>query len=240
MTADSQLLVKENVTPVKISKAVIPDSVEEVSAIRSITPSKQPLTLQFDNESKESNDNITPVTNENEKEKERTNSKLKQVQFLPKNASQFRYDESSTSDSYSEESSELAEDDDNTINSDTTSTLKKKDADKTVLPQFTRYQLMILLDKNDPFNMLDEINEDELKSPAQRVRDILISMVTQVQLFDPEAKVISWKTTPNYTYLDKDNFPEEIAGIAKYFQGYKSNIKADKRVYLSRMVAPQK
>ena len=182
---------------------------------------KESLIIEDDTDSRGST-NITP--NKDLSYNLQETRKEKHVQFEARNSTQDLADQ--------ESSEEEDEDDDNTIDSNQTSTYRRRDMDKLILPPFTRYQIMISLDKNDPFNMSEEINEEELKPPAQRVRDALISLATQINIYDQEAKIISWKTDPNYTYLDKDNFPEEVAGIATYFQGYKSNIKADRRVYL--------
>ena len=123
------------------------------------------------------------------------------------------------------------EDEVNTVASGETSIRNKKKLKKVILPSFTRYQIMIQMDQENRDSPIDE-EEDEDKSPAQRLRDILIAMVTQMKLFDPNSKIISWKTEPNFSYLNPDQFPSQIAQIAQYFNGFRANIKANKRIYL--------
>ena len=130
-----------------------------------------------------------------------------------------------------DETVEESEDDENTVNSDKTSIRNKKKLKKMILPSFTRYQIMIQMDQENRDSPIAE-SEDEDKSPAQRLRDILISLVTQMNIFDPKAKIISWKTSPNFSYLNAEQFPTQIAQIAQYFNGFRSNVKPDKRIYL--------
>ena len=123
------------------------------------------------------------------------------------------------------------EDDENTVESGETSIRNKKKLKKMILPSFTRYQIMIQMDQENRDSPICD-DEDEEKSPAQRLRDILISLVTQVSIFDPKAKIISWKTEPNFSYLNAEQFPTQIAQIAQYFNGFRANVKPDKRIYL--------
>ena len=44
--------------------------------------------------------------------------------------------------------------------------------------------------------------------------------------------MISWKTEPNFTYMAKDKFPEEVAQVAKYFPGFKKSLKTNRRAYI--------
>ena len=57
-------------------------------------------------------------------------------------------------------------------------------------------------------------------------------MVEQITSFDKDAKIISWKTAPNFTYLDPKAFPEDIVGIATFWNGFRASLKADKRIYM--------
>ena len=136
------------------------------------------------------------------------------------------------SDDESSDESQTKEDSDNTVNSGETTTISKKNMNKVVLPPFTRYQIMILLDQENKQNLVAENDDDDEKAPLQRLRDVLVSMTTQIKIFDEKAKIISWKTSPNFSYMNMDDFPTEIAQIAMYFNGYRANVKADKRIYL--------
>jgi len=159
----------------------------------------------------------------------------KQVAFKQKNNTTHRYfqDQDQDQEEYDFENESLeSQDDDNTIDSNNTSIYSKNNMDQVVLPKFVRYQMMILLDHKDPIKMTVEQEGDELLSPAQRVREVFIELTSQIKKHDNEARMISWKTTPNYTYLNDTNFPEDVASIATYFQGYCSNLKADRRVYV--------
>jgi hypothetical protein len=122
------------------------------------------------------------------------------------------------------------QDDENTVNSDKTSKISKKDLSKIILPKFTRYQMMILLDQENNEKAISE-NTEEDKSPTQRVMEVLASFVVQVKTADPDAKIMTWKTSPNFSYMN-DEFPTDVAEVALHFSGFRANIKADKRVYL--------
>lgn len=124
-----------------------------------------------------------------------------------------------------------SEDEVNTVSSDKTTQRGKKKQSKKVLPPFTWYQLMIQLDQENNDSPIED-KDTEGKTPAQRLRDILITFVTQMHIYDPQAKIISWKTDPNFSYMDNDEFPTQIAQIAQYFNGYRANVKADRRIYL--------
>ena len=63
------------------------------------------------------------------------------------------------------------------------------------------------------------------------MRDILATFYAQVRSYDPKATLISWKNEPYFSCL-ADEFPTDIAAVAKYFNGYRSNIKPDKRTYM--------
>ena len=91
---------------------------------------------------------------------------------------------------------------------------------------------MLHLDQEEIDKSIQKIEDEEIKSPIIRIRETLISLVSQIRSFDSEAKIISWKTSPNFTYLPEDEFPEDLLSISTYFKGYRANLKADKRVYL--------
>lgn len=137
------------------------------------------------------------------------------------------YNDSEDNESWQAES----EDEQNTVSSDKTSKIKKRDEHKVVLPKFTRYQMMILLDQG-PENdngILDSKESD--KSPSQRIKEFLADFAKRVKKEDKDAKIMSWKTGSNFTYLG-DEFPTDIAEVSRYFSGFRKNLKADKRVYL--------
>ena len=96
------------------------------------------------------------------------------------------------------------EDDVNTVDSDKTSIYHNGNKNKIILPKMTRYQLMISLDQhNETFNPEET---EEIRSPIQRVREILIKMVGQMKTVDPEAEIMSWKCEPNFTFLPQISF----------------------------------
>ena len=61
--------------------------------------------------------------------------------------------------------------------------------------------------------------------------EILAALTAQAKMADPDSKVISWKTSPNFTYMNEE-FPTDVADVALHFNGFRTNFKADKRVYL--------
>ena len=132
-----------------------------------------------------------------------------------------------------EEASWTAEDEDevNTVSSDKTSRVTRKNGNKLILPKFTRYQMMILLDQGEASEMSVLDDKDKDKSPSQRIREFLVQFVAQTKKADKDSKIMSWKTDSNFTYMD-DSLSNDIAEISRYFNGYRKNFKADKRVYL--------
>lgn len=122
------------------------------------------------------------------------------------------------------------EDDDNTINSNETTTHHKQKQNSNTLPPYTRYQMMILLDQDSDNKPIDE--NEEIKPTLLRIQQLFQSLLKELNNIDSSAKIISWQTTPNYTYLDPANFPIDTPGIAKYFNGYRNNLKPDKRCYI--------
>ena len=181
---------------------------------------------------------LTPPYNEEK------NSNKKQVDFKTQPVTEYRYFDDDHNDLYSlsdeiqdnsEQSSgqqETTEDDNNTVNSDQTSSYRRRDMEKIILPPMTRYQIMLMLDHDNNNMQLTEDEDEEIKPPTQRIREFLIKMVEQINNFDADAKIVSWKTSPNFTYLESNNFPEDIVGIATYWNGFRANLKADKRIYM--------
>ena len=100
------------------------------------------------------------------------------------------------------------------MDSGVTTKRDKKKLAKLVLPTFTCYQIMIQMNQVNR-DLPIKNDKDKDKSPAQRLRDILISLVTQIKIFDPKAKIISWKTGPNFSYFNSKDFPTQIAQIAQ-------------------------
>ena len=173
----------------------------------------------------------SPVESDVEEDIEIEGEEEQKGQTKKKQSSILHIDDTSEGDnSWDIESSE-EEDDVNTVSSDQTSTIKKKDQGKVVLPKFTRYQIMILLDQDNSNAPIAEENGEE-KSPPDRIRDFLVSFYAQMKIYDPKSKIMTWKMSPNFSYMDDDQFPTEPAEIATFFQGFRANLKADKRVYL--------
>ena len=123
------------------------------------------------------------------------------------------------------------EDEEHTVRSDVTSKVDKTNSGKIMLPKFTRYQMMILLDQGESNgkSILEEKDVD--KNPSQRILEFLASFVEQTKKLDRDSRIMSWKTTGNFTYISED-FPTDVAEVAKFFNGYRKNLKADKRVYI--------
>jgi hypothetical protein len=112
--------------------------------------------------------------------------------------------------SWSDSAAGTKEDDANTISSDKTSKVHKGNTNNIVLPKFTRYQLMILLDQNYSQQAISEDNNDE-KSPTERVLELLAKFTEQTYKYDPEANIMSWKTDPEFYYMNKDEFPQDLS-----------------------------
>ena len=124
-----------------------------------------------------------------------------------------------------------SEDDMDTIASDKTSKRGRKAQKKMVCPKVVRYQLMVLMDPKNKDTPIAVDEADATKSPTQRLRDILGTFYLQLLSYDPNARIISWKNETSFSKIG-DKFPIEIAEIAKYFNGFRANIKADQRTYL--------
>ena len=79
-----------------------------------------------------------------------------------------------------------------------------------------------------------EVNDDgeEIKNIPKRVREILKSMCTQMEIIDDEAKIISWRNKHNFTFMNTADFSEDIADIAKYFNGFRQNMQPERRLYI--------
>ena len=58
--------------------------------------------------------------------------------------------------------------------------------------------------------------------------------MSKCKAIDKDSKIITWKNSENFTYMNTDDFPTELAKIIPYFQGYRANIKANKRVYFKK------
>jgi hypothetical protein len=80
----------------------------------------------------------------------------------------------------------------------------------------------------------DEENNDDPKSrPTERVRDYLIKFYKEMKQCDDRSEIISFVMKPNFTYLPADKFPQDVVEMARYFKGFRKNIKSGKRVYIS-------
>ena len=128
------------------------------------------------------------------------------------------------------------EDDINTIASDTTSVYNNKHSDKDVPPVFVRYQFMANLDKVDMDNLLrgnDELikNADNLTDSA-RYREVFIHLTQYLKSLDPNASFVSWKNEKQFTVHSlSDTFPTDVVTISKYFDGFKSTLKAGRNYF---------
>ena len=79
-----------------------------------------------------------------------------------------------------------------------------------------------------------ELNDDgeEILNVPQRIRTFLISMCKQLNLIDDDAKIISWRNKKKFTYMNTEEFSEEVSEVAKYFTGYRKGLQSGKRIYL--------
>ena len=57
-------------------------------------------------------------------------------------------------------------------------------------------------------------------------------MCTQMEIIDDEAKIISWRNKHNFTFMNTADFSEDIADIAKYFNGFRQNMQPERRLYI--------
>ena len=172
-------------------------------------------------EASESNHKVADTTDNVSYASSRTSRPTKKHHFHDSDDEHSWYDPSITS-----------EDDANTINSNETSKFHKGNQTKVVLPKFTRYQMMILLDQDQNQTSADNLAEEQDKTPSQRVREFLAQLTEKIYEYDKDAQVMTWKTESNFNYMSKDQFPDDVGEVAKYFQGFRNNFKVDKRVYL--------
>ena len=117
----------------------------------------------------------------------------------------------------------------NTIASGETSIVNRKNMDKIVPPKYVRYQLMIPPEDADDEQ---EVNENSYKENVERIKGILTTLSTQIRVFDEKAEIISWKNTKGGSFLDKNEFPQEISNIAKFFKGFKKRMRSNRRTYI--------
>ena len=99
---------------------------------------------------------------------------------------------------------------------------------EVTIPKYVRYQLMILPEGENEDNITASAYQDNM----ERIKEVLNTLVTQLQLLDENAEIISWKAKKDFTFLPKEQFPADIAGIAKFFKGFKKKMRPDRRTYL--------
>ena len=224
-SSNTQRKTTRNVTPIKSTK-----SATEVEVIE-ITNSNENDDVSNGEPASKDDDEVKSTEQGNDTESQSSDT-VNEQNRISQRLKQFRFEKDIIEDDdVNDNNSNTSQDNDDTVGSNNTSKRSKKNDSKLTLPPFTRYQLMILLDQENRDSPVDE-DEGEEKSPAQRLRDVLVSLATQIKIFDSEAKVISWKTSPNFCYMNMDDFPTEVPQIAMFFNGYRANVKADKRVYL--------
>jgi hypothetical protein len=125
------------------------------------------------------------------------------------------------------------EDDANTIGSGATTVRDRERENEIVLPPFVRYQLMIMTGQDNETGDNDEETDDDPKSPTEIVRDYLSKFYKEMKRCDDRSEIISFVMKPNFTYLPSDNFPQDVVEMARFFKGFRRNIKPGKRVYIS-------
>ena len=179
------------------------------------------------NESDSEKDTSSKKSAEKESNKEDDNESTASENTVKAKTKAHHYNDNEENESWNESTQE---DETNTVDSNSTSIRDKTINNRVKLPKFTRYQMMLLLDQKDSnVNILDSNDKD--KHPSQRVLEFLASFVDQIKKADKDAKVMSWKTSPNFTYLEEE-FLTDVAEVSRYFSGYRKNFKADKRIYL--------
>ena len=125
----------------------------------------------------------------------------------------------------------------NTIHSGETSiyhTLEEAEVE-VPLPHI-RYRLTVILEKVDISAIINGTDtEDKEMTPTTRARQIFIELLSFVQSnIDHEALLVSWKNDNGFSVMPMeaaDDFPKELEKVAKFFDGYKTNLKAVTRSY---------
>ena len=120
------------------------------------------------------------------------------------------------------------EDDIDTIASGETSIISSKEqANKQVPPKYIRYRFVIEL------NHLDLQNEESKneQTPEEKYRQIFWDLSKYIKNIDSDAKFISWKNSPTFTFLpvNVEEFPTELEKIAVFFNGFRAKLKMDYR-----------
>ena len=127
-----------------------------------------------------------------------------------------------------------SEDSINTQNSDETSAnLTKEEADKVVPPAHIRYNFGVTLEKVPPVETTNESKNDNVQTPSERHRSVLVSLVKFIKAFCPKALIVSWKNDDGFSVLPVKNadLPSDIVEISKYFDGFKARLKDGRRNY---------
>ena len=95
----------------------------------------------------------------------------------PKVRKKLYIDNSNGEDSWKANSDDTSEqqDDENTINSNKTSTTRKKDSNKVVTPLFVRYQMLVLLDSENLEAITEETSDDK-KSQLNNLEIISLNL----------------------------------------------------------------
>ena len=130
-----------------------------------------------------------------------------------------------------EEEAYEEEDDLNTINSDETSKRGRNEQSKKVPPRFIRYQLMIKMDNKNKDSPINLEEDDQEKTPTQKLRDILSIFYNQMRVYDARSRLISWSVKSEFSIMG-DEFPQDVAETAIYFSGFRVNMNTQKRIYL--------
>ena len=188
-----------------------------------------------ENEDEEENEEETPKNRDHSKIGEKVKNNIGQKKGSKKDEDSKHpsyqdqpQDFPPTDDTEEEDYPITVEDDTNTVESGTTTKVKgKKQGNNLILPPFIRYQIMITPLKKE----LDDKGEEILNVP-QRIRTFLMSMCEQLTLIDEEAKIISWRNKKNFTYMNTEEFSEEVSEIAKYFNGYRKGLEVGRRIYI--------
>ena len=102
-----------------------------------------------------------PPANKSGKKKKESIEILDSPEKSEENLHNLHIDDTSEGENSWDNDSKTEEDDANTVKSDETSNVSRKDQDKIILPKITRYQMMILLDKENNEAPIEETKEEE-------------------------------------------------------------------------------
>lgn len=186
-------------------------------------------------------DNISVGTNNEEtpyegEEKDSDDNKSRDSESTTKNHNgndaRSRKDDSTNND----EDKQEEEDDINTIDSNNTSKRAGKIQESIkVPPYYVRYQMGASLEQLAATTLTtdNENDDDEEQTPAHKFREILITLLKYLKGIDKSSVLISWKNEGEFKILkvNQDDYPTDVVEMAKFFDGYRANLKSTGKQY---------